>query len=65
MNGKTVLFVGTKSEVIENVKAAAVKVQMPYVVNRWIGGMLTNLPVNQEAYYRYGAASKKRRSQVN
>lgn len=44
MNGKTVLFVGTKSEVIENVKAAAVKVQMPYVVNRWIGGMLTNLP---------------------
>ncbi len=44
MNGKTVLFVGTKSEVIDNVKSAALKVEMPYVVNRWIGGMLTNLP---------------------
>ncbi len=44
MNGKTILFVGTKSEVIDNVKAAALKVEMPYVVNRWIGGMLTNLP---------------------
>jgi small subunit ribosomal protein S2 len=43
-NGKTVLFVGTKSEVIDNVKSAALKVEMPYVVNRWIGGMLTNLP---------------------
>lgn len=43
-NGKTILFVGTKDEVIENVKSAATKVQMPYVVNRWIGGMMTNLP---------------------
>jgi small subunit ribosomal protein S2 len=43
MNGKTVVFVGTKSEVIDSVKAAATKVEMPYVVNRWIGGMLTNL----------------------
>jgi len=42
-NGKTVLFVGTKSEVVESVKATALKVEMPYVVNRWIGGMLTNL----------------------
>jgi len=44
MNGKTVLFVGTKSEVINSVKAAAQKVEMPFVVNRWIGGMLTNQP---------------------
>jgi small subunit ribosomal protein S2 len=43
-NGKTVLFVGTKTEVVEAVKAAAVKAEMPYVVNRWIGGMITNLP---------------------
>ena len=42
-NGKTVLFVGTKSEVVESVKATALKVEMPYVVNRWVGGMLTNL----------------------
>jgi small subunit ribosomal protein S2 len=41
-NGKTVLFVGTKAEAISLVLAAAEKVAMPYVVNRWIGGMLTN-----------------------
>jgi len=41
-NGKTILFVGTKSEVIESVKATAIKAESPYVVNRWIGGMLTN-----------------------
>ncbi len=41
-NGKTILFVGTKEEAIAAVKSAAEKVKMPYVVNRWIGGMLTN-----------------------
>ena len=40
--GKTVLFVGTKDEVSKIVKAAAEKVEAPYVTNRWIGGMLTN-----------------------
>lgn len=44
MNGKTILFVGTKTEVVDNVKTVATKLEMPYVVNRWIGGMLTNLP---------------------
>ncbi len=42
LNGKTVLFVGTKTEVVTIVKNAAEKVAMPFVVNRWIGGMLTN-----------------------
>jgi small subunit ribosomal protein S2 len=41
-NGKTVIFVGTKEEVVAIVASAAQKVQMPFVVNRWIGGMLTN-----------------------
>jgi len=40
--GKTVLFVGTKEEVVALVREYAEKVEMPYVVNRWIGGMLTN-----------------------
>jgi len=43
MNGKTVLFVGTKTEVVQMVKEAALEAEMPYVVNRWIGGMITNL----------------------
>lgn len=40
--GKTVVFVGTKEEVTRAVKEAAEKIQAPFVVNRWIGGMLTN-----------------------
>ncbi len=40
--GKIVLFVGTKEEILHVVRDAATKVEMPFVVNRWIGGMLTN-----------------------
>jgi ribosomal protein S2, bacterial type len=41
-NGKQVLFVGTKKQVRGIVKEAAESVSQPYVVERWIGGMLTN-----------------------
>ena len=41
--GKQVLFVGTKKQARDIVKAAAEKVEMPYVTERWIGGMLTNV----------------------
>ena len=40
--GKKVLFVGTKKQHKDIVKAAAESVDMPYVTERWIGGMLTN-----------------------
>ena len=42
-SGKQILFVGTKKQAKEIVKAAAEKVEMPYVTERWIGGMLTNV----------------------
>jgi small subunit ribosomal protein S2 len=41
-NGKVILFVGTKDEVGAIVKRQAELVGVPYVVNRWIGGMMTN-----------------------
>lgn len=41
--GKQVLFVGTKKQAKDAVKAAAGSVDMPYVTERWIGGMLTNV----------------------
>ena len=48
-SGKQVLFVGTKKQVKDSVKAAAEKVNQPYVTERWIGGMLTNAnTVNQQ-----------------
>ena len=42
-SGKQVLFVGTKKQAKEAVKAAAEKVGQAYVVERWVGGMLTNV----------------------
>ncbi len=41
-DGKTVLFVSTKDETGPIVKQEAERAESPYVVNRWIGGMLTN-----------------------
>ena len=40
--GKTVLFVGTKIEAAKLVRDTAEKLEAPYVVNRWVGGMITN-----------------------
>ncbi len=39
---KTILFVGTKPEAKELVKSTAESLSMPYVVERWIGGILSN-----------------------
>ncbi len=41
-DGKQILFVGTKSQAQDIVREAAVGLGMPYVVERWLGGMLTN-----------------------
>lgn len=38
----TVLFVGTKKQAQEAIKTQATRVNMPYVSERWLGGMLTN-----------------------
>lgn len=40
--GKQILFVGAKSEISSMVKDIALSLDMPFVVNRWIGGTLTN-----------------------
>ncbi len=40
--GKQILFVGTKRQAHDVVKQAAVDTNMPYVVERWLGGMITN-----------------------
>jgi small subunit ribosomal protein S2 len=42
MNGGTVLFVGTKRQAQETVAEEAARCGMPYVTERWMGGMLTN-----------------------
>lgn len=40
--GGTVLFVGTKRQAQETIQAEATRAGMPYVTQRWLGGMLTN-----------------------
>ncbi len=40
--GKVILFVGTKKQARDLVRAAAESCGMPYLVERWIGGLLTN-----------------------
>jgi small subunit ribosomal protein S2 len=40
--GGVVLFVGTKRQAQETIKEEAVRCGMPYVTERWLGGMLTN-----------------------
>ena len=46
-DGKTVLFVGTKKQAQECVKEAAIRCNMFYVDQRWLGGMLTNFKTIQ------------------
>ncbi len=41
-NGGTILFVGTKKQAQEAIEQQAGRVGMPYVNQRWLGGMLTN-----------------------
>ena len=46
--GGTVLFVGTKRQSKDHVKAAAIACGMPYVVTRWLGGTFTNFRTIQK-----------------
>lgn len=39
---KTILFVGTKPEAREAIKMSAESINMPYVIERWIGGAISN-----------------------
>ncbi len=51
-NKGTVLFVGTKRTAREIVREEAVRAGMPYVDNRWLGGMLTNFKTVKQSIKR-------------
>jgi small subunit ribosomal protein S2 len=48
-SGKRILFVATKKQAKEVVAEKAQSVNMPYVIERWPGGMLTNFPTIRKA----------------
>ena len=52
-DGKTVLFVGTKTQVKEILKANSEEVGLPYVTEKWLGGCLTNFAVIKKSIKRY------------
>ena len=48
-SGKKVLFVATKKQAKEAIEKRAAEIGMPYVTERWPGGMLTNFPTIRKA----------------
>src|SRR5690606_40924747 len=51
-HGGTILFVGTKKQAQEAVAEQAARVGMPFVNQRWLGGMLTNFSTVHERLQR-------------
>ena len=57
-SGKRVLFVATKKQAKDIVAEAAKSVNMPYVTERWPGGMLTNFPTIRKAVKKMATIDK-------
>ena len=57
-SGRKILFVGTKKQAQEVVAAHAQEIQMPYITERWAGGMLTNFPTIRKAVKKMSQIDK-------
>lgn len=57
-SGKKILFVATKKQAKEIVAEKVKKINMPYVTERWPGGMLTNFPTIRKAVKKMGSIDK-------
>lgn len=57
-SGKKILFVATKKQAKEIVAEQVKQVNMPYVTERWPGGMLTNFPTIRKAVKKMGSIDK-------
>ena len=57
-SGKKVLFVATKKQAKQVVADRATSVGMPYVIERWPGGMLTNFPTIRKAVKKMATIDK-------
>ncbi len=60
--GKVVLFVGTKNQASGPLRKLAEEVKMPYVTNKWIGGLLTNFPVVKKSIKKYNDLVREKES---
>jgi small subunit ribosomal protein S2 len=57
-SGKKILFVATKKQAKQVVADRAAAVSMPYVIERWPGGMLTNFPTIRKAVKKMATIDK-------
>ncbi|NLB02839.1 MAG: 30S ribosomal protein S2 [Bacteroidales bacterium] len=57
-SGKKILFVATKKQAKDIVSEMAASVNMPYVIERWPGGMLTNFPTIRKAVKKMSTIDK-------
>ena len=57
-SGRKILFVATKKQAKEIVAEKAASVNMPYVTERWAGGMLTNFPTIRKAVKKMNTIDK-------
>ena len=57
-SGRKILFVATKKQAKDSIKEKATEVGMPYVIERWPGGMLTNFPTIRKAVKKMSAIDK-------
>ncbi len=57
--GKKILFVGTKKQAQEVVRTEAQRSGMPYVTDRWLGGMLTNFQTIRKSIRRMEAIQRQ------
>ena len=57
-SGKKILFVATKKQAKEIVSEKVKQINMPYVTERWPGGMLTNFPTIRKAVKKMGSIDK-------
>ncbi len=75
--GGTILFVGTKKQAQESIVEEAQRCNMPYIDQRWLGGMLTNFTTiqaridhlvrleDQQSRGEFGRLTKKEISKIN
>ena len=57
-SGRKILFVATKKQAKDIVAQMVSEVNMPYVTERWPGGMLTNFPTIRKAVKKMGSIDK-------
>jgi len=60
--GKVILFITTKPQAREIVKEAALSCDSPYLVDRWLGGMLTNFNEIKKMIKKYNDLKEKQAS---